>query len=210
MKIILASASPRRARLLTQLGVSFTVMASAQAETETGNSPAEVCLTNAKIKAYDIASRLASSSGDKSAAGRESVLVLGADTVVAAGGEILGKPKDEADASRMLHLLSGRTHQVLTGVCAVLLGPESRAFPDSQKLPGRGEISFADTTDVTVAPMSDREIEEYIKSREPFDKAGGYGIQGEFAKYIVGIRGDYSNVVGLPAGRVWRECLALL
>jgi len=110
----------------------------------------------------------------------------------------------------MLHLLSGRTHQVLTGVCAVLLGPESRAFPDSQKLPGRGEISFADTTDVTVAPMSDREIEEYIKSREPFDKAGGYGIQGEFAKYIVGIRGDYSNVVGLPAGRVWRECLALL
>jgi septum formation protein len=186
MKIVLASASPRRKQLLSQLGVSFSVMVSDKEGNEESTDPSGLCLLHARQKAYDIVSALQPVS--------EPTLVIGADTVVSAGGEILGKPKDDEDARRMLRKLSGNTHQVLTGVCAVSL-------PDGK------ETAFADTTDVSVTEMTESQMEEYIKSREPFDKAGGYGIQGEFAKYVTGIRGDYSNVVGLPAGRVWRECI---
>ena len=113
---------------------------------------------------------------------------------MAVKGQILGKPKDCHDAERMLGLLQGQSHQVYTGVTLILKeGSGSRG------------ITFAEKTEVFVYPMTQEEIRDYIRSGEPMDKAGAYGIQGRFAAYIRGIRGDYTNVVGLPVGRVWQE-----
>ena len=124
--------------------------------------------------------------------------VLGADTVVVVDSEILGKPRDNADAARMLRLLSGRTHQVITGVC--LLGRESG---ENQK-----ETTFEDvrseTTTVTMNTLSEEDIQSYVSSGEPRDKAGAYGIQGRASRWISRIDGDYFNVVGLPVSRVYR------
>ena len=227
--------------LLSQLGVSFSVMVSDAEENNSDDDSGKVCLENAELKARDIAARIRSgrpvtlcpegqqegvsdsetSQEMQQVSSRESVLVIGADTVVSDGRHVLGKPKDEEDARRMLRLLSGKMHQVLTGVCAIFI-PGEEENPDggagqpagekpsggAGSMPGMREISFVDVTTVSVAQMTDGDIDEYIKSREPFDKAGGYGIQGIFARYVTGIIGDYNNVVGLPAGRVWRECIA--
>jgi septum formation protein len=124
----------------------------------------------------------------------ETALVIGADTVVVCDGQILGKPKDRADAARMLHLLSGRTHQVYTGVSCVV--SDGSAF---------GEISFSECTDVEMYELSDAQIEEYLDTPEPYDKAGAYAIQGRSAVFIRRICGDYYNVVGLPIGRLVQE-----
>ncbi len=115
--------------------------------------------------------------------------VLGADTIVIADPHVLEKPADEADAARMIRLLAGRTHEVTTAVC--LCGPNL-------------EIVETETTRVTVAEMSDEEIADYIHTGEPMDKAGAYGIQGMFSRWVTGIEGDYFNVVGLPIARVYR------
>lgn len=125
----------------------------------------------------------------------QDIMVLGADTVVAADSQILGKPKDEADAARMLRLLSGRTHEVYTGVTIVLMSKSGKA----------GEHTFYEKTAVTMRKMSDGEIERYIATGEPMDKAGAYGIQGKCAIYIDKIEGDYNNVVGLPVSAIYRE-----
>lgn len=122
-------------------------------------------------------------------------VIIGADTVVAVDGQILGKPADRADAVRMLRLLQGKEHQVITGVTVIL--------KESGKT-----VSFAEVTKVYIFPMTEEQIEQYIETGEPMDKAGAYGIQGKFAVYVSGIEGDYNNVVGLPVGRLYQETLA--
>ena len=126
----------------------------------------------------------------------DSFVVVGADTVVALGQQIMGKPKGKEDAVRMLSLLQGKTHQVYTGVTLLIAdGEESK--------PRR--LSFHEKTEVTMYPMSREEICAYVESGEPMDKAGAYGIQGRCAAFIRGICGDYNNVVGLPVGRLYQE-----
>lgn len=182
-KIILASASPRRKELLEQIGVTFEIVKANGEEIITSSIPTEVVKELSIQKAKEVAGRC------------NGTVIIGADTVVAVDNQILGKPKNPEDAMRMLQLLQGREHQVITGVAVLLL--------ESGKM-----ISFAQTTKVRVFPMSNVQIEQYIASGEPMDKAGAYGIQGRFAAYVLGIEGDYNNVVGLPVGRLYQEVLA--
>lgn len=181
-KIILASASPRRKELLSQIGITFEIIKAEKEEHITSSIPTEVVKELSMQKAKEVAAKCDSS------------IIIGADTIVAMEGQILGKPKDRADAMRMLRLLQGKKHQVITGV-TVLLGSTKT-------------LSFAEVTDVSLYPMTDAQIERYIATGEPMDKAGAYGIQGRFAAYVRGIEGDYNNVVGLPIGRVYQEVLS--
>lgn len=195
-KIILASASPRRRELLEQIGVKFQVAVSDKEERNTAAEPEEICRNLAMQKALDVRQMLKTRSAEYNGTrdGKEDVFtVIGADTIVVLEGEIFGKPRDEEHAARMLRSLSGKAHQVYTGVCVA-----------------RGEEvhTFAEKTDVYVSPLSEQDIRDYIATGEPMDKAGAYGIQGFFARYIQKIDGDYFNVVGLPIGRLWREFLA--
>lgn len=186
MRVILASASPRRRELLEQIGIPFTVCVSQVEENITETEPGRVVEQLSRQKAEAVF---------ETAAQEEPVLVIGADTVVAADGRILGKPADEHEAVQMLRLLSGRTHAVYTGV-TLLFRREA------------GEVSrktFHERTEVSFYEMSDEEILSYVETRDCMDKAGAYGIQGFCARYIKGIRGDYSNVVGLPVGRLYQE-----
>jgi len=174
--LVLASQSPRRSEILRQAGISFTVRAAPVDETPLpGEPPARYVRRLAEMKA----SAIESSPGE---------VVLGADTIVVIGSEMLGKPADMADARRMIAMLEGRRHQVMTGIC-LRQGAET-------------ELDCA-VTDVWFAPMSAREIEEYIASGEPMDKAGAYAIQGLASKYIEKIAGCYFNVVGLPIALVY-------
>lgn len=186
MRIILASASPRRRELLTQIGVDFEVIVSDVEEKVTADLPHEVVMELSAQKAESVMKDLSSRKD------AEQTIVIGADTVVSCGGEILGKPKDAEDAGRMLRMLSGREHEVYTGVSFVYSGCEK-------------PHTFYECTKVKFAPMTEREIEEYIATKDPMDKAGAYGIQGFCARYIEGIEGDYNNVVGLPVCRVYQE-----
>lgn len=184
-KIILASASPRRRELLWQIGISFEVMVSDREERITAEEPADICMHLAMQKALDVRERLRGRDDSE-------YTIIGADTIVVLDRKILGKPKSREHAAMMLRELSGREHQVYTGVC-VAKGEDVR--------------TFAEKTDVYVSTLSDRDIEAYIATGDPMDKAGAYGIQGVFAKHIEKIDGDYFNVVGLPIGRLWREYL---
>lgn len=175
-KIILASGSPRRRELLTQIGIAYEVVPSDAEETVTETDPARVVESLSFRKAMDVAEKQA-----------EDCVVIGADTVVALDQQILGKPADETQALHMLHALQGRSHCVYTGV-TLLVKQQDRMEPHT----------FHERTTVHVATMNDREINHYIATGEPLDKAGAYGIQGAFAAYIRGIEGDYYNVVGLP------------
>lgn len=176
--LILASSSPRRREILTNAGIAFTV-AAANVPEEPGpdESPMGCAQRLAREKARAIRQQ------------RPSDLVLGADTIVVVGGEILGKPTDKEDAERMLRLLSGRTHEVTTGVCVA--GP---GFEDTS----------AETTIVRVDPIAEEDIRFYVSTGAPMDKAGGYGIQGIASRWISRIEGDYFNVVGLPISLVCR------
>lgn len=173
-KIILASKSPRRRELLQLLEIPFEVLVSDEEEVITSTNPAQVTEELASQKAMAVARKL------------DEGIVIGADTVVSVDGQILGKPKDKEDAQKMISLLQGRSHMVTTGVSLVDATGQ------------RETICFHVGTKVKVASMTALEIEDYIKSEEPYDKAGSYGIQGIFSKYIEGIEGDYFNVVGLP------------
>lgn len=181
-RIILASASPRRRELLHQVGIQPEIVPSHVEEVITSTRPDHVVMELSAQKAADVAARYQG----------QPVVVIGADTVVAADGMILGKPKSEEDAANMLQMLQGRTHQVYTGVTMI--------FADTKET-----VTFAEKTEVHVYPMEDNQIRQYIATGEPMDKAGAYGIQGYFAAYIQGISGDYNNVVGLPVGRVCHE-----
>lgn len=183
--LVLASASPRRRELLAQAGFNFTVApASIPEDLRPGEHPLAYVTRLAREKAQSVYARLASglSSGD------ESTVVLGADTtVVSPNGEVLGKPADAADAARMLRLLSGATHEVMTGVAVVSAS---------------GIEIAAEVTHVSVVTLSDEEIAAYIATGEPMDKAGAYAIQGYAARWIPRIHGCYFNVVGLPLALV--------
>lgn len=182
-KIILASGSPRRKELLTQIGIIFEVRKAEGEEKITSAVPAEAVKELSLQKAMEVARQC------------EGDVIIGADTVVAAEGRILGKPRDKEEAMDMLRLLQGRSHEVLTGVTVLLKDPAK-------------VISFAEVTRVHVFPMTEEQIAAYADSGEPMDKAGAYGIQGKFAAYVSGIEGDYNNVVGLPVGRLYQEVLA--
>jgi septum formation protein len=180
MKLILASRSPRRRELLRQAGFDFDVRPSTLEETAAPNeTPEAFARRAAREKALEVAASAPPES-----------LVLGADTVVVANHEILGKPAELHDAARMLQLLSGVTHRVITGVCLV-------------RAPDRVEALAHETTFVTFRSLSEEEIRDYLASGEPFDKAGAYGIQGLASKFVTRVEGSYFNVVGLPVALVY-------
>ena len=197
-KIILASASPRRKELLKQMGLEFEVMPSHCEEVITRKIPWEIVMELSSQKARELVYKAAmdSLSDDKSGndGDGQNVLVIGADTIVAYKDEILGKPKDKDDAVRMLKLLQGKQHSVYTGVSLVYL---KEGIAQTR--------TFVEETKVYVAPMTDEQIEAYVATGEPMDKAGAYGIQGAFGVYICGIEGDYNTIVGLPLARVYQE-----
>jgi septum formation protein len=187
--LVLASASPRRQELLRNAGIAFAVRPSNIPETPlTGEIPRACAERLAREKARTIFRQ------------QPGQPVLGADTIVVVDGEILGKPRDPADASRMLRLLSGRTHEVTTGVC--LLGPSLRT--GNQKLETGFEDTRSETTLVTMTTLTEEDISAYIATGEPMDKAGAYAIQGVASRWIPRIEGDYFNVVGLPMALVFR------
>ena len=195
-QIILASASPRRKELLEQIGIEFEIFPAKGEEIITKSIPEEVVMELSKQKAEEIASMVATFGVENQEITTPSdILVIGADTVVAYDGKILGKPKDEEDAKNMLRMLAGNVHSVFTGVTLVLIDKSGRA----------GEIVFYEKTDVSMHPMTEAEIERYVATGEPMDKAGAYAIQGKCAIHIEKIDGDYNNVVGLPITRIYQE-----
>ena len=188
IKIILASASPRRKELLTQIGVKFEIMISDKETDIDSSNPVKACEKQAMQKALDIEEKAALKY-------REDYIIIAADTIVALEDTILGKPKDKEDARLMLERISGKKHKVYTAVCVF----NSRL---------KTHKSFVEETAVEVAELSKEDIDFYLSDDEAYDKAGAYAIQGLFSRYIVGIEGDYYNVMGLPVGRVYREHLA--
>jgi septum formation protein len=180
--IILASASPRRAELLRSAAIPFTVdVANIPEEPRPGERPREHAERLAREKAEVVAKR------------NPGTIVLGADTIVVVDEEILGKPRDAADAARMLRLLSGRAHEVITGVCFALLETGNWKLETGSE---RAKVYFD--------KLSSDDIQNYVATKEPMDKAGAYAIQGIASRWISKIEGDYANVVGLPVALVWK------
>ena len=176
MKIYLASSSPRRREILQNLGVDFEILAQNADENVNESDPCRLTELLARRKA------------EAAASVKNDGLIIGCDTVVFAGGEILGKPRNEDDARRMLCALSGKTHEVISGICLILAGKT---------------VTAHEITKVKFSEMSADEIELCIKKGEPLDKAGAYAVQGMASLYIEGIDGDYFNVVGLPVRRLY-------
>lgn len=190
MKIILASASPRRKELLEQIGLSFEIKVSNVKEKVTAAEPEHVVEELSWQKAEAVLTLLDNV--------REAVLVIGADTVVVMDGQILGKPSDTGNAEEMLRRLSGKTHEVYTGVTLLYRTGGEDGVRVARKC-------FHERTRVELYPLTEQEISSYVSGGDCMDKAGAYGIQGFFARYIRGIEGDYNNVVGLPVGRLYQE-----
>jgi septum formation protein len=179
MKVILASASPRRAQILHDAGVSFVVISSAVDETPfPEETPQQHVQRLADAKAELVSARSVGPA-----------IIIAADTVVTLDGQILGKPRSTDEARRMLELFSGRTHSVMTAVSLI-------------RLPEMDRRQFIETTLVYFAPLESEEISKYLATEEPYDKAGAYAIQGRAGRYIPRIEGCYFNVVGLPLARV--------
>ena len=187
IKIILASASPRRKELLTQIGVKFEIMISDKETDIDSSNPVKACEKQAMQKALDIEEKAALKY-------KEDYIIIAADTIVALEDTILGKPKDKEDARLMLERISGKKHKVYTAVCVF----NSRL---------KTQESFVEETAVEVTELSKEDIDFYLSKDEAYDKAGAYAIQGLFSRYIVGIEGDYYNVMGLPICRLYREHL---
>lgn len=181
--LILASKSPRRKELLSIITTNFEIKPAVGEENADENLPPEEYV---KCLATDKASEIAEQYPEDT--------VIGSDTVVAANGEILGKPKDADDAKRMLTLLSGTRHSVFTGVCIIKNGEKT---------------VFCEETKVKFFELTEAEVDAYIATKEPFDKAGAYGIQDKGATLVEGIDGDYYNVMGLPVGRLYRVLKSL-
>lgn len=199
---VLASASPRRKEIMANIGLDFTVITSDCKEVITKTEPSDMVKELAYIKCMDVTDRI-SHSGVLSVNKGTQIYVIGADTMVFLDGRPMGKPADKEDAVKMIKSLSGRTHQVMTGVCIAKLVYNGEAFVQMSVK------SFYEVTDVSVMPMSDNEVAEYIDTLDYKDKAGGYGIQGFFSRYIDRINGDYFNVVGLPACSLYHELCKL-
>jgi septum formation protein len=206
--LVLASASPRRQELLRNAGISFTVQPADIDETPLAGEPPREC-----------AERLAREKALAVGRVRPQDLVLGADTIVVVDEAILGKPVDADDAIRMLRLLSGRVHRVITGVCLVRALAGGHLPVASEAVPGAAQSrqssyetlrtgnrrlgTASETTLVTMSELSDDEIRDYVATGEPMDKAGAYAIQGMASRWIPRIEGDYSNVVGLPVALLY-------
>ena len=207
VRLVLASASPRRRELLSQIGLEFTVMPSTKEENAKTTEAGALVQELSRQKAVDIWEQLSGGQGQNPDADQEQIseetqepnlngkrqpelLVIGADTVVCCEGKILGKPHSREAAAKMLTALQGRSHEVYTGVTL---------YSQSET------VTFFECTQVEFYPMTEVEISEYIDSKEPMDKAGAYGIQGLGARFVKGIRGDYNNVVGLPVGHLYQE-----
>ena len=185
-KVILASASPRRRELLAQIGMDFKVIISKADENISEPAPEQLVMKLSDIKAMAVY--------EEHGIEDEATIILGADTVVAFDGKVLGKPKDTQQAKEMLSMLSDNTHQVFTGV-TILYKKQGELKSET----------FYDKTTVYTYPISDKEIDQYIMTGEPMDKAGSYGIQGIGAKFIKKIDGDYNNVVGLPVSEIYQK-----
>lgn len=202
VRLVLASASPRRRELLSQIGLEFTVMPSTKEENAKATEAGALVQELSRQKAVDIWEQLSGGQGQNPDADQEQIseetqepnlngkrqpelLVIGADTVVCCEGKILGKPHSREAAAEMLTALQGRSHEVYTGVTL---------YSQSET------VTFFECTQVEFYPMTEVEISEYIDSKEPMDKAGAYGIQGLGARFVKGIRGDYNNVVGRRLG----------
>ena len=177
--IILASKSPRRKQLLSMMGLEFTVQTADIDET----------MDPSQTPAHEVAA-VSARKAEKIAALHPQDVIVSADTIVVIDGKILGKPKDEQDAARMLRLLSGRTHTVYTGLTVHANGKANTQVV---------------STGVTFRDLSNAEIAAYIETKEPMDKAGSYAVQGFFARYIDGLKGSYANVMGLPVHLVYQE-----
>ena len=207
VRLVLASASPRRRELLSQIGLEFTVMPSTKEENAKTTEAGALVQELSRQKAVDIWEQLSGGQGQNPDTDQEQIseetqepnlngkrqpelLVIGADTVVCCEGKILGKPHSREAAAEMLTALQGRSHEVYTGVTL---------YSQSET------VTFFECTQVEFYPMTEVEISEYIDSKEPMDKAGAYGIQGLGARFVKDIRGDYNNVVGLPVGRLYQE-----
>ena len=185
MKYILASKSPRRQELLARTGFTFDVIPSDVEEIITKEIPSEVVMELAEQKARHVYESLADQSN---------VTVIGSDTIVIYRDEILGKPADKQEAYDMLSMLADRTHQVYTGVSLIV------------NKDGVTNIkTFYEKTDVTFYPIYKEDLRRYVESGDPLDKAGSYGIQGDFSIHIKEIHGEYNTVVGLPIGRLYQE-----
>ena len=195
-RIVLASASPRRKELLELVGIEFEIWPSDKEEVITSKNPKDICTQLSRTKALDVASQIRTyNESHKDLTTETDILVIGADTIVAKGDEVFGKPVDEADAVRMLRELSGCTHSVFTGVTLVFMSREGRV----------GEHTFFEETKVTFYPLDDEEIEEYAVTGDALDKAGAYGIQTKSAAFVKSVDGDFYNVVGLPVSGLLRE-----
>ena len=197
-RYILASQSPRRRELLHLVIKDYEVIPSEGEEVVSSTDPDQVVQELSMQKALEVAKKVRPCEGDR-------IIVIGADTVVAVDREILGKPQDRADAARMIGMIQGREHHVYTGVTVCTV--EGSTMKDGGS-PELQYFSFSEETAVDVFPMNRGEIEGYVSLEEPYDKAGAYGIQGAFSIFIRGIRGDYNNVVGLPAARLYHELAA--
>lgn len=190
-QIVLASQSPRRKELLARLHLPFEIIPAIGEENPPDSQPENVVLELARQKADEVYLR---KQHDKSC-GQRNLLVIGADTVVVYRNQVLGKPQSREDAYEMLHMLSGTTHHVYTGICIVQSSHDREVI----------RHQFYEKTEVVFAALTEEEILHYIESGDPFDKAGAYGIQGDFSVYVRGISGDYNNVVGLPIARLYQE-----
>ena len=196
-KIILASQSPRRCELMKQAGFEFEIIKSEIDEKTTKSIPSDIVKELSLQKADDVFNKLMSHIDFSLMAFEDlSFLVIGADTIVTKNGKIMGKPKNFEEAFSMIKSIQDSTHKVYTGVTLIKYD-----FNTKHK-----EIhSFFESTDVTLYTMTDLEISSYISTGDCYDKAGGYGIQGQFAVYVKGINGDYNNVVGLPIAHLYHE-----
>lgn len=181
-EVVLASASPRRKELLSQIGIDFRICVSKKEEEILRNKPEDIVKDLSYTKARDVFEN-----------DNRDAIVIGADTIVVYDEKVLGKPKSEEEAYEMIKMLQGNVHQVYTGV-TIIWRQEDETHVSS----------FFAVTDVEIYYMSEDEIRAYIATNEPYDKAGGYGIQGYFARYVKQIKGDYNNVVGLPIGKLYQ------
>jgi len=183
MKLILASSSPRRAEILRDAGIAFEIRATQIDEAEFPGETAHAMVARlAETKARAAAAQMDAATGE--------CIIVGSDTTVEMGGEILGKPRDSSHAREMLARLSGRTHHVLTGLFLL-------------RLPGNATRAAVEKSAVTFAPLSEKEIDAYVASGEPMGKAGAYAIQGFAGRYIPKVEGCYFNVVGLPLAKLY-------
>lgn len=190
-RIVLASESPRRKEIMDQMGISYVTIPSHAKEVVSETSPSDMVKALASLKARDVASRLNV---------KEKFIIIGADTMVFHRGQALGEPKDRSDAIRMLKSLSDDSHEVKTGVCIIIRNNTDNIEDKT--------LTFDVNTEVIVQPLTTKQIEDYVDTGEPMDKAGAYAIQGGFGIYIKEIHGDYYNIVGFPIAKIYEQLLS--